>query len=222
MKRSSLNLFIDVLAFIGLILLLGSGLLVRYILPPGSGEHLAVWTLTRHEWGGVHFWIAVFLTAVVTVHLILHWRWIVTVIQNKPREGSGMRVAYGTIAFITLLIIVIAPFLSPREQIGPSKKRGKGTHMFGVVDKPKADKEHLTENIRGSMSLEEVEQSTGVPVQYLLQHLDLPVNTSPSQRLGRLRNKYGFEIEDVRKLVVNFQKDKNKNSNSIPLQSRPR
>lgn len=204
MKRSNLNLLIDVLAFIGLILLLGSGLLVRYILPPGSGERLAVWALTRHEWGEVHFWIAVFLTAVVTVHLVLHWRWIVSVIQNKPREGSGMRVALGTIGFITLLVIAVAPFLSPREQLTPSATGEKGAHTKTLPGKPKTGEEE--ENIRGSMTLEDIEHLTGVPVKYLLKRLNLPENTSPDQKLGQLSKKYGLEIESFRKVVMLYQK----------------
>lgn len=203
MKRSNLNLLVDTLAFIGLILLLGSGLLVRYILPPGSGEHLAIWALTRHEWGEVHFWIAVFLTAVVTLHLVLHWRWIVSVIQNQPREGSGMRVALGTIGFITLLLIAVAPFLSPKEQV-PSSIDGKATRTHS--DNSKADAEKHAESIRGSMTLEEVEQSTGVPVKYLLKQLGLPANTSPGQKLGQLSKKHGLEIKVIRKAVVNYQK----------------
>ncbi|MBC8288323.1 MAG: DUF4405 domain-containing protein [Nitrospinae bacterium] len=201
MKRSNLNLPIDILAFIGLILLLGSGLLVRYILPPGSGENLSVWALTRHEWGEIHFWIAAFLTTVITVHLVLHWRWIVSVIQNKPREGSGMRVALGSIGFIVLLIIAVAPFLTPREQLTPSATGGKETRTF--PDKSKASEEQ--ESIRGSMTLEDVKRSTGVPVKYLLKRLDLPENTSPGQKLGQLSKKYGLRIEDVRKVVMLYQ-----------------
>jgi len=50
MKRSDINLVVDILAFIGLILLSASEFLVRYMLPAGSGEYVALWTLTRHEW----------------------------------------------------------------------------------------------------------------------------------------------------------------------------
>ncbi|MEX0844285.1 MAG: DUF4405 domain-containing protein, partial [Balneolaceae bacterium] len=46
-----------------------------YILPPGSGS-ANIWGLTRHEWGDIHFWIAVIFAVTITVHLILHLPWI--------------------------------------------------------------------------------------------------------------------------------------------------
>lgn len=203
MKRSHLNFFIDILAFIGLILLLGSGLLIRYILPPGSGEHLALWSLTRHEWGEIHFWIAVFLTAVVAVHLALHWRWITSTIQNKPREGSGIRVGFGVISFLMLVIIAIAPFLSPTEQI-PSATGGKQNHTNKF--KPRTGNERFAEKIRGSMTLKDVENLSGVPVKHLLNKLALPENISSGQKLGQLSKKYGLEMEDFRKAIVIYNK----------------
>ena len=95
-----------------------------------------------------------------------------------------MRVALGTIGFITLLVIAVAPFLSPREQLTPSATGEKGAHTKTLPDKPKTGEEE--ENIRGSMTLEAIERSTGVPVKYLLKQLDLPENTSPDQKLGQL------------------------------------
>lgn len=201
MKRSSLNLFIDVLAFIGLILLLGSGLLIRYILPPGSGKSLAIWSLTRHEWGEVHFWIAAFLIAVVTVHLVLHWRWIISVLENKPREGSGMRFAFGVIGLITVLIIVAAPFLSLKEKI-PSVGNENETRTKSHVNKGRQNP--LTEKIRGSMTFDDVRHLTGVPVMYILRALALPENTPPDQKLGQIVRRYGLEIEDVRAVVGKY------------------
>lgn len=42
MKRSSLNLSIDVVAFIGFIVLTTTGVLLRYVLPPGSGHYSTI------------------------------------------------------------------------------------------------------------------------------------------------------------------------------------
>ena len=51
MKRSNLNFVIDVVAFVSFISLTTTGVLMRYILPPGSGHYSTVWSLDRHEWG---------------------------------------------------------------------------------------------------------------------------------------------------------------------------
>jgi len=32
--------------------------------------------MTRHEWGAVHFYLAILFVALMVVHIILHWTWI--------------------------------------------------------------------------------------------------------------------------------------------------
>ena len=44
------------LAFAGFVLLITTGVLMRYVLPPGSGRRAAIWGLDRHGWGDLHFW----------------------------------------------------------------------------------------------------------------------------------------------------------------------
>jgi amino acid transporter len=65
MERSTLNLSIDGFAFAGFVLLTTTGVLLRYVLPPGSGHYSTIWGLDRHEWGGIHFWIAVVFFSVL-------------------------------------------------------------------------------------------------------------------------------------------------------------
>ena len=53
-----------VLDLAGLLLfgaLLSTGLMMKYILPPGSGRGQSASTvlgLGRHDWGGIHFWVS--------------------------------------------------------------------------------------------------------------------------------------------------------------------
>ncbi len=44
----------------------------------GIGE-LTYWGLTKHTWIGIHDWVAVALVALVVLHVVLHWKWIVRV-----------------------------------------------------------------------------------------------------------------------------------------------
>jgi hypothetical protein len=89
MKRNSLNFTIDLVSFINLLCLIFTGLIVKYILPPGSGgqgrllheglgrEHIKqFWHMSRHDWGNIHFYLAVLFVILMTVHIILHWAWI--------------------------------------------------------------------------------------------------------------------------------------------------
>lgn len=54
MKRTHLNFIVDVVAFVGFVVLRTTGVLMRYILPPGSGRYSTIWGLDRHEWGGIN------------------------------------------------------------------------------------------------------------------------------------------------------------------------
>jgi uncharacterized membrane protein len=58
-----------------------SGVILWVVLPSGQGSRLsgsaAVWGLDRHAWIDLHNWAALMLTAVVIVHVALHWKWVV-------------------------------------------------------------------------------------------------------------------------------------------------
>jgi len=94
MKRTNLNFIVDLVAFLDLLGLACTGFIMKYILPPGTGgrgrmfrggrgagEHAGeqikyLWSMTRHEWGGIHFYLAVIFAVLMIVHIILHWSWI--------------------------------------------------------------------------------------------------------------------------------------------------
>jgi hypothetical protein len=75
-----LNRITDFLLWIALCVMLATGFVIRYRLPPGSrgGAGLAIWDLSRHEWGDIHTWSAYTLCALAVLHLLLHARWLWT------------------------------------------------------------------------------------------------------------------------------------------------
>jgi len=88
-KRSSLNFIVDFVSFINLLSLICTGIIIKYILPPGTGgrgyllhggpgrEHIKqLWSMTRHEWGDIHFYLAILFIVLMTAHVLLHWTWI--------------------------------------------------------------------------------------------------------------------------------------------------
>jgi hypothetical protein len=198
MKRPNVNFIVDFLGFAGFVLLTATGVLMRYVLPPGSGHFTTIWTLDRHEWGSIHFWIAIAFMAVLAFHLFLHWRWIVTLMRGRPREGSGARFALGSVGLMALLALAIAPFLSPieRDGGGPPPPRPHSSEVEGL------------ESIRGFTTLAEVEEATGVPADHIIEELGLPRGVEHDERLGRLRTTYGFTINDVRRIVEIYKRDK--------------
>jgi hypothetical protein len=118
MHRPTLNFLIDAAAFVAFAFLTTTGVLTRYVLPPGSGRYATLWGLNRHGWGDLHFWVAVVLLGVLALHLVLHWRWILCIVRGQRSEGSGARVALGLIGLIGLLGLAAAPLLAPVERTG--------------------------------------------------------------------------------------------------------
>ena len=89
MKRSALNFVIDFIAFLNLLALALTGLIMKYILPPGSGglgraahdgrgreSVKTLLSLSRHQWGSIHFYLALLFIILMALHIILHWNWI--------------------------------------------------------------------------------------------------------------------------------------------------
>lgn len=73
-----LNRIVDFLLWIAICLMLATGFILRYRLPPGSrgGRGLSIWDWGRHDWGDLHAWLAYAVCAMVVIHLVLHWRWL--------------------------------------------------------------------------------------------------------------------------------------------------
>jgi hypothetical protein len=198
MARPTVNFVVDSFGFVGFVLLTATGVLMRYVLPPGSGRYTAIWTLDRHEWGSIHFWLAITFLAVLAFHLFLHWRWIVTVLRGQPREGSGARVALGTVGLVALLALALSPFLSPVERAGGELR----------TPAPHSSERERSESIRGFMTLDEIQEVTGVPADTIAQDLGLPPGVPKDERLGRLKQTHGFAMEDVRRIVEAYEERK--------------
>jgi hypothetical protein len=84
-----LNFIVDLVALLNLAGLGFTGFIMKYILPPGTGgrgrelhgglgrEHIkTLWSMSRHEWGDIHFYLALLFVILMVVHIILHWSWI--------------------------------------------------------------------------------------------------------------------------------------------------
>jgi len=111
MKRNMLNLLIDALTALAGLGLLWTGLLIYFILPAGSGKHgLAVWGMGRHDWGDIHFWLAVTCLALVVLHVALHWTWVCTmvlrIVGDPGKSSASKRNIAGLLACIILVGLI--------------------------------------------------------------------------------------------------------------------
>jgi hypothetical protein len=214
MRKPNLNFLVDTVAFAAFVLIAATGVLIRYVLPAGHGHFSTLWGLNRHEWGDIHFWIAVVFVSALALHFVLHWRWIVAAIKGRSRNGSGVRVALAMVGVLVLAGLVAAPFFGRVERSGRSphklrsgmhpaspahqiERSGKSPHGSHSGEHP-ASPAH---QIDGSMTLDELEQRTGVPTEVVLRELGLPLDLPTDERLGRLRREHAFEMQDVRDIV---------------------
>lgn len=83
MNRGILNLVIDILAALCLLVMILTGYLLRFPLPPTTNRTHELWGLSRHEWGAVHSWASLALLAVLAIHVVLHWEWIFATIRHR-------------------------------------------------------------------------------------------------------------------------------------------
>ena len=100
MRKVMQNIWIDLLSLLSLLGLLGSGIVMYLVLPPGSrlppgtprgGREF--WGLDRHEWGDWHFYIAVAFCALILLHLVLHLPWIKAAAKMlRPQRSTTPRV----------------------------------------------------------------------------------------------------------------------------------
>lgn len=192
MKRSKLNFIIDIVAFIAFLLLTTTGILLRYILPPGSGKHSTIWNLDRHEWGGIHFWISIVFFSILALHLFLHWRWIFSLIKGKSKKDDGKRKRsiLGALGLIVVILLSITPLLTSVETDNSKKE----THETSIDDF----------EIKGSLTFNEIESLTKVPASYILEALKLPKTISKDEKLSSLKKAHGFEIKEVRKIIADY------------------
>jgi hypothetical protein len=118
MSKSMVNFLVDSVMFVAVMLLSATGFLIRYVLPPGSGHFSQLWRMDRHQWGQIHFWIAVVLMGAVALHLLLHWNWVVCMVRGRPGKASRIRVALAVIGVFALTGLMVALFFAQVEQTG--------------------------------------------------------------------------------------------------------
>ncbi len=214
MRRSTLNFLVDTLILSLIAAIVSTGLIMAFLLPPGSGRSdvepmgrgagersiSMLWGMSRHEWGDLHWWLSVALIVGALLHLVLHWRWIVAMITRPALDLTDAqrrrRSVVAVLAVLLIAAVIAAPWFAPIHS----------TPRLTTTTSATATGEHGgDEMIRGSVTLREVEEMTGMPVDALLRALDLPADTSPEMRLGPLRREHGFEMSAVRDVVSQWR-----------------
>jgi heme/copper-type cytochrome/quinol oxidase subunit 2 len=195
MNRSILNIIIDTLAAAIMLGMIATGIIVRFTLPPGSGRALGVWGLTRHQWGDLHFWLALAAVATVVLHLALHWMWVVSVVRrsivgaNHGLPSARLR-AVAAVATVLIACSAVAGFWWSSIQ---SIYRTDTTQPQTAEHRPDGA------GIRGNMTLAETAAALGWSVEQVRQRLDLPTSVKDSEHLGQIAKERETTMQEMRK-----------------------
>lgn len=153
-NKSKLNLSIDIVLFILLVAMAGIGFLMKYVVVSGEvrnviyGNHvdLEFFGLSRHQWGSIHLILSIIFLVLLVLHIILHWKWIVTIFKCMfpslflKYAVAGLICLFGALALIT-------PFLLEPEKVPfEPKYRNRFNHNSSSENRIPAiiDKEVIT------------------------------------------------------------------------------
>lgn len=231
-NKSKLNLSIDIIMFIVLMIIAGLGFLIKYVLVPGFKRNqiygrdveLYFGGLDRHQWGSIHLIFSFILLFLLLLHIIFHWQQIVSIFKRMV-PSKVLRLML-TIIFVMLSVLfaIVPLFIKPAVEEGSShslhlnSSSGKqhGDNQKGLKDtltqktatyqqEPKhSHKESHSVEVYGYMSLNEVADMYHIPVADLAAVIKVPKDTYGEQ-LGRLRKRYGFQMDDLR-LYIEMKK----------------
>jgi hypothetical protein len=213
--KSKVNLIIDALMLLFMMSMTGVGMLIRYVLVPGyrrneiygKGKELLVWGMDRHQWGTIHFALALVFSALLLLHIILHWNLIKCIYKKMIPHTTLRRSMAVFIVLVSAALAVGSLFLSPAIQSfqpGSNEWRPYSLNKKQPVHLQDAGQRkqytHPDIQIFGYMTLREITSQSSIPVEVLAKVIHIPVSLA-DERLGRLRKKYGFEMESLRQYI---------------------
>ena len=106
--KTKTNFWLDLTIFATFLLTALTGLLLWVILPGGQGRSQTVLLgLIRSEWIDLHSWIALTMLAGVSLHLVLHWKWISCVSRRyfkKLARQARINFSLNSLLFVAFLL----------------------------------------------------------------------------------------------------------------------
>ena len=206
MKRTATNFWLDLASFIVMVGLALTGGITHYVLPSGTGNWLALFGLGRRDYGQIHFYLGFSVVILLALHLAMHWSWLCGFVAKRlGKESPGRRArrlaGVGVVAAVALLLVGGLAWASLLVE----ERFGQGERRRGAVPEstPHQDEENCpaAAAINGRMTVEEAAAVAGLSPVDLLRALRVAHPVAPQERLGRLKRRFGFSIEDVRRLA---------------------
>ena len=209
--KSNINFIVDILMFIFMMAIGGTGFLIRYVLIPGKdramvyGKSVDLYFLgmDRHEWGEIHYIMSIILIVLVVLHIVLHWKMTVCMFSRLISSGTLRIVLAVGFVLLSILLLSFSFFISPevREDSGHGGEgHSHGEHVESA--------EIFSIEIKGYMTFDEISEKYNVPAEYLKEKLSVDKSVGNSEKLGQIKNDYGFSMSDVEELIKNYNNEK--------------
>ena len=203
MKKSKINFIIDVLMFVIMFFIGGTGFLLKYIfisgkerwVKYGSNVDMILFGMDSHEWETVHYILGIILFGLLALHIILHWK-IILCLYRKLIKSQKVRTMITVIFIIISLILLFFPFVM---NVTIQKSENTRRHQ-------EATSSQVTNlQVRGYMTLKEVSEKYNVPIEHLKNKLNIPKATVDEEEFSQLKRKYGFGMVDVIKTINDYK-----------------
>jgi hypothetical protein len=223
--KSKINFVTDGIMFLCMMAIGGLGFLMKYVMPPGK-ERLAKYGnvdlsflgMDRHEWGTIHVYLAFFLLATLALHIVLHWKMIVTLF-NKLIPSQSARWTVLPAFVIVSGALILWPFLvkPTMEEAGRRGGRGALNYSFlysedenlgscGGCDEvgcsPAEARGGGAKEISSDTTLAEICAQYAIPPCFLKKSLGLPETAPNDATLAELQNTKGFQLSDVQRILA--------------------
>lgn len=198
MNRNWLNFVVDTITALLALVMVLTGLMLRWVLPPGSGQRAILWGLDRHGWGDVHWWLALAIVGAALFHVALHWRWICSMVLRICRGSGAMKsrrasrlagvaavvmIGSATWGFVVLAQVNVTQVPSARQA---AAHRVEGTE---------------TADLRGSTTLAQAAAMLEIDLPALCERIHVDPTTAPDRRLGAIARDRGMRMSDLRRLM---------------------
>ncbi|MCC7145115.1 MAG: DUF4405 domain-containing protein [Phycisphaeraceae bacterium] len=141
MNRRTTHLWVDGSLLVTGVCLLTTGLMLYWVLPQGS-RSAAVLGWTRHEWGDIHFWLAMTMLGLLGLHLTLNWNWVCNTVYRTavpqgahvPTDRVRCLAGVAVLASAVLLIGSLLWLASNTRQTAEPRHQNQGRQATMITD----------------------------------------------------------------------------------------
>ena len=118
MKKSYINLIVDIVMLLLLAAIGGIGILIKYVMPSnysvrreGVTSYASdIMGMNRHEWGYIHWILSVAFLVFIVIHIVLHWRMVISTFNRMIPNKTICNIVCVVILTLVMLFFVL-PFV---------------------------------------------------------------------------------------------------------------